>query len=87
MAGSYSLGDHFDAFVEGQLASGRYQNASEVLRDALRLMEDRELRLASLKAAIEGGLDDIKAGRVHDGDTVFDELEALYSAAPKPGGM
>ena len=32
MLGGYSLGDHFDAFVEGQLASGRYQNASEVLR-------------------------------------------------------
>lgn len=50
-------------------------------------MEDRKRRLASLEAAIAGGLDDIKAGRVHDADTVFDELEALYSAAPEPGGM
>ena len=85
MATGYSLGKHFDAFVEGQLASGRYQNASEVLRDALRLMEDLERRLASVDAAIARGLDDIKAGRVHDADTVFDELEALYGTAPEPG--
>ena len=41
------LGRHFEDFVQGQLSSGRYKNASEVLRDALRLMEERERRLAS----------------------------------------
>lgn len=55
MPSSYSLGTHFENFVQGQLKTGRYNNASEVLRDALRLMEDRERRLAALDAAIEAG--------------------------------
>ena len=42
MPSSYAIGKHFESFVQAQLASGRYGNASEVLRDALRLMEDRE---------------------------------------------
>jgi antitoxin ParD1/3/4 len=46
---------------------------------ALRLMEDRERRLAAVDAAIERGLADIEAGRVHDADAVFNELEARYT--------
>jgi putative addiction module CopG family antidote len=49
---SYALGDRFEAFIDAQVKSGRYNNASEVVRDALRLLEDqekvRELRLAEL---------------------------------------
>jgi len=78
---SYTLGKHFESFVQSQLASGRYGNASEVLRDALRLMEDRERRLASLDAAIERGMADIRDGRVHSADEVFDELKARYAGA------
>jgi antitoxin ParD1/3/4 len=58
MPSSYSLGPHFEAFVQRQLSNGRYNNASEVLRDALRLMEERERRLASLDASITRGLAD-----------------------------
>jgi len=82
MPSSYSLGRHFEAFVQGQLSSGRYKNASEVLRDALRLMEERERRLAVLDSAIARGIADIEAGRVHDADDVFDELEAELAALP-----
>jgi antitoxin ParD1/3/4 len=82
MPSSYSLGRHFEAFVQGQLSSGRYKNASEVLRDALRLMEERERRLATLDASIARGLADIEAGRVHDADDVFNELEAELAALP-----
>lgn len=78
MPSSYTLGKHFESFVQSQLASGRYGNASEVLRDALRLMEDRERRLASLDAAIGQGLADIKDGRVHSAEDVFGELKARY---------
>jgi antitoxin ParD1/3/4 len=78
MPSSFSLGPHFEAFIQGQLSSGRYNNASEVLRDALRLMEERERRSASLDASIARGLADIAAGRVHDADAMFDELEARY---------
>lgn len=76
MPSSYSLGAHFENFIQTQLASGRYNNASEVLRDALRLMEDRERRLASLDEALEIGLRDAEAGRLHDIETVFAELDA-----------
>lgn len=76
MPSSYSLGAHFENFIQTQLASGRYNNASEVLRDALRLMEDRERRLAAFDAAIQEGLQAIEDGKVYDLDEVFDELDA-----------
>jgi antitoxin ParD1/3/4 len=82
MPSSYSLGRHFEDFVQGQLSSGRYKNASEVLRDALRLMEERERRFATLDASIARGIADIEAGRVHDADDVFDELQAELAALP-----
>jgi antitoxin ParD1/3/4 len=80
MPSSYTLGNHFEGFVQAQLSSGRYNNASEVLRDALRLMEDRERRLAALDAAIAAGLEDVQAGRVHAAEDVFNRLEARYGA-------
>jgi antitoxin ParD1/3/4 len=52
---SVSLGDHFQGFIEGQIAEGRYGSASEVIRAGLRLLEDREVRLAALRAALIEG--------------------------------
>jgi antitoxin ParD1/3/4 len=53
--------------IERLVSSGRYQNASEVLREGLRLIESRDAeekaRLAALRAAVQVGLDDIEAGR------------------------
>jgi antitoxin ParD1/3/4 len=86
MPSSYTLGHHFEAFIQAQLASGRYNNASEVVRDALRLMEERERRLAAFDAAIERGIADIDEGRVHDADAVFDELEARYTRMARERG-
>ncbi len=82
MPSSYTLGKHFEAFVQAQLASGRYNNASEVLRDALRLMEERERKLAALDAAIERGIADSEAGRVHDLDEATGEVLAELEALP-----
>ncbi len=56
MPSSFTLGKHFEAFVQTQLASCRYGNASEVLRDALRLMEDREILFQALDAALSRGI-------------------------------
>ena len=42
MASSYSLGSHFEAFIKDQLASGRYANASEIIRAGLRMVEEHE---------------------------------------------
>lgn len=61
MPSSYSIGDHYEAFAKELVASGRYASVSEVLRDGLRLMEEREAlrawKLAELKKAIQEGLD------------------------------
>ena len=52
---SFSLGPHFSGFIEAQVAAGRYGNASDVLRAALRLLEERETKLAALRAALIEG--------------------------------
>ncbi len=83
MASSYSIGPHFEAFIQAQLASGRYGNASEVVRDALRLMEEREKKFAALDAAIAQGVADAEAGHVYDADEVFEELLAELRAMPE----
>lgn len=44
MARSYAVGTHFEAFIDAQVKSGRYASASEVLREGLRVLEDREQR-------------------------------------------
>ncbi len=57
------LGEHFEQFIRDQIATGRYANASEVVREALLQYEDNETRLANLRAAIQVGMDELKAGR------------------------
>lgn len=54
---SFSLGEHFAKFVEAQVGEGRYDNASDVMRAALRLLEEREARLNALRAALIEGED------------------------------
>jgi antitoxin ParD1/3/4 len=61
------LTDHQAALVEQLVQSGRYQNASEVLREGLRMVEQRDsedaYRLAVLRKAAQEGIADIDAGR------------------------
>jgi antitoxin ParD1/3/4 len=52
---SFSLGEHFTSFVEAQVKEGRYSNASDVMRAALRLLEEREARIGALRAALIEG--------------------------------
>jgi antitoxin ParD1/3/4 len=52
---SFSLGEHFTRFVEGQVGQGRYSSASDVLRAALRLLEEQEAKLDALRAALVEG--------------------------------
>ena len=52
---SLSLGEHWEVFIKNEVASGRYGSASEVVRDALRHMEDYNSRLAALRAHLAEG--------------------------------
>ena len=52
---SITLGDHFTGFIDRQIAEGRYSSASEVVRAALRLLEEHEARLEALRSALLEG--------------------------------
>ena len=54
---SISLGDYFDNFVKHSVSEGRFKNASEVVRAGLRLLEEEEAKVLSLKKAIQEGID------------------------------
>jgi len=62
-----SLTDTLDQFVEGRVASGDYQNASEVMRAGLRLLQAQEeahrAKVARLRGAIQEGLDELDRGQ------------------------
>ena len=51
---SISLGDHFESFIDKKVSTGRFQNASEVIRAGLRLLEEEEAKVSALKKAIKG---------------------------------
>lgn len=78
---SADLGARLEGFVTELVESGRYGSKSEVLREGVRLVEEREKRLALLDAAIERGLADIETGRTHALEDVADELLRRYGAA------
>ncbi|HJU15154.1 MAG TPA: type II toxin-antitoxin system ParD family antitoxin [Stellaceae bacterium] len=78
------LTDHQAQMIERLVASGRYQNASEVLREGLRLIEQREAedeaRLEALRQAARVGIEDIEAGRYRSfasAEAASEYLEAL----------
>ena len=52
---SFSLGEHFTAFIDAEIATGRYASASDVVRASLRLLEEREAQLATLRTALMEG--------------------------------
>lgn len=54
---SISLGSYFDKFVQGRISAGRFNNASEVIRAGLRLLEEEENKMLVLKEAIQEGID------------------------------
>lgn len=67
------LTEHQSSLIESLVGSGRYQNASEVLREGLRLIEQREIRekaqLEALRQAVTIGVTDIESGRYTPLDT------------------
>ena len=81
------LTDHQATLVEQLVTSGRYQNASEVLREGLRLVEQREAedvhRLEALRAAVRQGAEDIAVGRFKYFDCKASLRDHLRSVADK----
>ncbi|OYY67867.1 type II toxin-antitoxin system ParD family antitoxin [Sphingomonas sp. 28-63-12] len=73
---SADLGQQLEGFVTNLVESGRYNSKSEVLREGVRLVQEREARLAALDASIARGLDDAAAGRTLPAGAVFDRLES-----------
>ncbi|RKX41030.1 MAG: type II toxin-antitoxin system ParD family antitoxin [Verrucomicrobia bacterium] len=73
-----SVGKDFEEFVRGKVASGDYASVSEVVRDGLRLLKEKELllaaRLQSLRGEIQKGIDQADAGELSDGPEVMNEL-------------
>lgn len=64
---SLSLGSHWEGFIRGQVESGRYGSASEVVRAALRELEERQSRLAALRAHLDQGAAEADRGDFVDG--------------------
>ncbi|ESQ74939.1 type II toxin-antitoxin system ParD family antitoxin [Asticcacaulis sp. AC402] len=81
MPSSYALGAHFETMMDRLIQSGRYNSKSEILRDGLRIIEERESRreveLEALRKAIDEG---INSGPSIPAEEVFDRLKAKYQA-------
>ena len=80
MAISAELGPVLENYVSGLVSEGRYNSKSEVLREGIRLVQERESRLAALDAAIARGIADIEAGRVKPAEEVLLRLKNKYLA-------
>lgn len=82
-----SLTAHFSEFLDRSVESGQFSNASEVVREGLRLLEQRQreeaLRIEALRAAVEVGLEDVRQGRVVR--LAAGEVEAYVSGLGRTG--
>lgn len=78
MAISAELGETLEAVVNDLVARGRYNSKSEVLREGIRLVQEREAALAEFYEKLDRGLDDIEAGRTRPAEEVFAELRDKY---------
>jgi antitoxin ParD1/3/4 len=81
------LTEHHEELIDDLVKKGKYQNASEVLRDGLRLVENRELeakaRLKALRDAAQAGIADVDAGRVRDFTSTSELRQHLDSLAKR----
>jgi antitoxin ParD1/3/4 len=86
MANSVDLGPQLEKVVATLVKSGRYNSKSEVLREGVRLIQERETRLAALDLALARGIADADSGRVKPAGQVFDRLDEKYRTLAKAKG-
>ncbi|NYS79298.1 MULTISPECIES: type II toxin-antitoxin system ParD family antitoxin [Halomonadaceae] len=75
---SLSLGEHWEVFIRNEVSSGRYGSASEVVRDALRAMEERKSKLEALRTHLAQGAEQARAGEFVDDfsmDSLINDLD------------
>lgn len=80
MPSSVNLGEQLEAFIGEAVRQGRYGSRSEVLREGVRLVQEREAKWVRFEAEVRKGLDDLDAGRSQDADAVLDRLRRKYEA-------
>ena len=80
MVSSVNLGEQLEAFITEAVEKGRYGSRSEVLREGVRLVQEREAKWARFDAEIRKGTDSADQGQVQDAGEVFDRLERKYEA-------
>jgi len=87
MPSSYSLGARFEKMMDDLIASGRYNSKSEILRDGLRVVEEREAQflteLDELRLAVKEGMD---SGPGIPIDQVREQLSQKYLEMAKERG-
>ena len=76
MPSSVNLGDQLETFIGEAVRKGRYGSRSEVLREGVRLVQEREARLAQLEADLQQGLDSLNRGETIPLEDAFENLRA-----------
>lgn len=79
-----SIGERWEGYVEALLKTGRYGSASEIVREGLRLVEEREVKLAALRETIEAA---IAEGGEHSVEEVDEYLDKVLDDLEKSGGL
>ena len=79
---SFVVGDHFEAFIAHSVASGRYGNASDVMRAALRLLEEEEQEIEAIRAAL---IESENSGEPVDGEEACARVRAKHGLEPFHG--
>ena len=81
-----SLTTELGHFVNQRVKSGQYTSASEVVRDSLRLLQQREAARSQLRKAIQKGLNEARRGQLVDGEEFFRELLETTRASRRKAG-
>ena len=81
---SFSLGPYWDDFIKAQVAEGRYGSASEVVREALRRMEEDVEKLKALRAHVDEGIRQADAGEFVTDFSIDDVVARALERSKKP---